>query len=548
MRFSLRKKTTVLIVSIVLLISIVSILACGKIIRDIIRTQYSDYSSSLSSTVAVTVDAERVTRLRDQILAIYDSAENKVSSTEWGTDEFYDYLALFRQVEQTEDFMALRHDLRLIQDVNDVDCIYLDWVDAELENVIYLVDAAYEDVCPPGCIDPLYAGTEILHNPEIGFPPYLTNTAEYGWLVSAGAPIHNLAGEIVGYACVDISMNEMMHMQHLYLTITALALLLLAVVVSFGGIVLVNRFIVRPINALSDASVGFNGAESGDCCSLFADLNIHTGDEIEALAGSMAQMEKNIKGYIDSLFNMSQELSVTRERADEMGYLANVDALTKVRNKRAFDLMCDRLKEEIQTGKAAFGLAMVDLNDLKKFNDNYGHDKGDLAIQELCGLICTVFKHSAVFRLGGDEFAVVLENQDYRKSDRLIDTLYRGIRARQADESLPPWQRISAALGYAAWDPALDDTLDDLLKRADQAMYERKKAMKAEAAAHSPRHLSPDGPESEEPDDEALSSAEPEPKHLSPEPEEPEPEETAPEEPEPEEAEPEEPEETAPES
>ena len=50
---------------------------------------------------------------------------------------------------------------------------------------MYLVDAATEDPCPTGCIDPLYdINRGVLTNPEIGFPAYITDTPEYGWLVS----------------------------------------------------------------------------------------------------------------------------------------------------------------------------------------------------------------------------------------------------------------------------------------------------------------------------------------------------------------------------
>jgi len=120
---------------------------------------------------------------------------------------------------------------------------------------------------------------------------------------------------------------------------------------------------------------------------------------------------------------------------------------------------------------------MIDLNNLKKINDNFGHDKGDIAIQRLCGMICAVFKHSPVFRLGGDEFAVVLEGHDLENVDALMQRLQGDIDRNRADETLQPWERTSAAVGFARYGEG--DTLEAVFKRADKAMYARKAEMKA---------------------------------------------------------------------
>lgn len=94
-------------------------------------------------------------------------------------------------------------------------------------------------------------------------------------------------------------------------------------------------------------------------------------------------------------------------------------------------------------------------------------------------LVCEVFEHSPVFRIGGDEFIVILKFRDYRNVDRLIDDFNARLEAVQKDDTLKPWEQISAAIGYAKFDKTVDHTVDDVFKKADQAMYERKKAMKA---------------------------------------------------------------------
>ena len=353
--------------------------------------------------------------------------------------------------------------------------VYITWLNVSEKTIIYLVDAAEEDFCPPGVTDPFfYESDEVLEDPERGFLPTVSNTEEYGWLVATGRPIHDSTGELVGYACVDMSMDAVMTEERSFIRTIALALLGVTLVVGALGIWLVDWFLVRPINILSNAAEHYTSEEEGT----FTSLSIHTRDEVEALAHSMAIMEKDIHEHIANLLATTQALVTTQAKAEQMDKLASIDALTKVRNKRAYDLEAKRLEQSIQAEEARFGLLMIDLNDLKKMNDTYGHDKGNISINTLCQLVCRVFKHSPVFRIGGDEFVVILEEQDYDNVEALVKALNIEVERLRNDETLPPWKRITAAVGFACYDPEVDDTTESVFKRADNAMYERKKQMK----------------------------------------------------------------------
>ena len=95
-------------------------------------------------------------------------------------------------------------------------------------------------------------------------------------------------------------------------------------------------------------------------------------------------------------------------------------------------------------------------------------------------LVCEIFEHSPVFRIGGDEFIVVLKNRDYRNVDNLIEDFNNHLEGLLKDDTLQPWEQISAAIGYAKFDKTVDKTVEDVFKKADKAMYERKTSMKAE--------------------------------------------------------------------
>ena len=155
------------------------------------------------------------------------------------------------------------------------------------------------------------------------------------------------------------------------------------------------------------------------------------------------------------------------------------DALTGVRNKLAYDEMCKDIDYKIADGFTDFGIVMIDLNFLKRINDTYGHDKGNIAIKSLCTIVCKTFLHSPVFRIGGDEFVVILENEDFIFHDKKIEEFQNKIKEKSSEEGSPMWERISAAVGVALFDPKIDGNIDNVFKRADTAMYENKKEMKA---------------------------------------------------------------------
>lgn len=471
MKISLRAKTVLLIILTAAIVSVAGIAISTQTLRQVVDDAYTNRASGVANTVAAVLDTEKAATLRDAVLAIYHNTDEKVNSEEWGSPEFDAYIARFASIEQTEEFLFLRGQLRSIQDVNDVDCLYLAVLDPVLQNFIYLVDGAYEDACPPGCIDPLFEeNKELLDDPTIGFPPYITNTEAYGWLITAGTTVYDEAGNIVCYALVDISMDVIRAQQQDYILKLSVILMLLTAIVCTAAIWAVNRAVISPINRLSAALTQYSAGDESD--DELEDLRIETGDEIQSLFEAFRKMKRDIKGYIANLIATTQELTKTRLEADEMNVLANKDALTGVGSKLAYDGQVAKLTEEMRAGDARYGIVMVDMNGLKQLNDSYGHEMGNAAIKKCCSVICEVFAHSPVYRFGGDEFVVIVKGRDYDCiEDRVAQ--FNELAAKCEGE---PWERVNAAIGYALYDG--DDTVDDVFRRADHRMYEQKTRMK----------------------------------------------------------------------
>ena len=481
MKLSIRVKTVIMIIVFAFVLITIAIGMYARVILNLTDRLFKERADDLAATSAGFLDAAKVAALRAKVEAVYNTAENKVNSDSWGEDDWNEYMALFAGIEQEPEFIELREELRKLQSTNSAKSIYIGFVDPVNECDVYLVDGAYEGACPPGCIDVIYEQNyEVIQDPERGFPAYTTDTETYGKLITAGAPIY-YEGNVVAYAMCDFSLDELHGEQATSIWKLYGYLAAVAVIICLISIFVVKNSLVKPIKALTEASRSFAAAKSDPDFRAFADVKVNTRDELEELAESMKNMEVEINGNMRELVEMNRKLAASQNVASEMSELANKDALTGVRNKTFYDRIAEKMDEHIQVDRwLEFGVAMIDLNSLKYINDTYGHNAGDVAIIKLSKLICGVFVHSPVFRIGGDEFAVILQNEDYKNADQLLLQFRESVKAISQDTALPPEERVSAAAGFARFNPDTDSSFSQVFNRADDDMYRRKSEMKKE--------------------------------------------------------------------
>lgn len=164
-------------------------------------------------------------------------------------------------------------------------------------------------------------------------------------------------------------------------------------------------------------------------------------------------------------------------------HISGTDPLTGVSSRISFNQEVERIDQQIKEDITLvhFAICLCDLNDLKKINDNFGHDTGDAYIKKGCKKICDFFKHSQVFRVGGDEFVIIMKNEDYVCSD-IIEQKIRTFLYEEIDRPDEGVHKTSFAWGISKFNPKEDRCVADVLKRADEKMYENKKMIKARAA------------------------------------------------------------------
>ena len=158
---------------------------------------------------------------------------------------------------------------------------------------------------------------------------------------------------------------------------------------------------------------------------------------------------------------------------------AYIDTLTGLHNRTAFYESMGGLTKKIQAGTADFSTLMIDVNYLKKVNDVYGHEQGNAYLQNSANLIRKHFGGEGLYRIGGDEFAMLLEGKAQEGIEEKIKAFREEMARLQADETLQPWEKPSAAVGLAGYSRDEHDTPDAVLRQADEYMYADKVAMKA---------------------------------------------------------------------
>lgn len=154
---------------------------------------------------------------------------------------------------------------------------------------------------------------------------------------------------------------------------------------------------------------------------------------------------------------------------EELAALALVDELTGLHNRRSLVALAEQQRRMAARQGRRLRLVFVDVDGMKHINDSYGHQAGDLALIEVARALRSTFRSSdVVARLGGDEFCVLLVDEPGQASGDIEHRL-AALRA-VAPRADRPYE-ISLSVGVAHLDPAADDTVEDVVGRADQAMY-----------------------------------------------------------------------------
>ncbi len=238
------------------------------------------------------------------------------------------------------------------------------------------------------------------------------------------------------------------------LGIIIIVVLILCIIANIIVIVRLYKDYCKPLYAL------WNAIKDIDFDSNTIDLT-----KLDLLEPSGAELSRSI---IKKFKSLSDIICVRIDNLNKVVSISEHDKLTGCYNR----LRLEKFKHNYTTHDR-FNIIFIDVNNLKKMNDINGHEAGDILLRKSAEKLSFWKKYGDVYRLGGDEFLVVVVDKTQQELKKLIDTWYPtvGILNRSTDE-------FKCVLSYGVSIGRSGDDFDDLMSKADDNMYNMKKAIK----------------------------------------------------------------------
>ena len=343
----------------------------------------------------------------------------------------------------------IRHQLAVFQDNVDIEYIYAVRQVGE-DDFVFTVDADPKD---PADFGEEVLVTYALRQAAKGTAAVDTEPArdEWGNFYSAYSPVLDTAGRIAGIVGVDFdsAWYESQIQEHLRSSM----LIAIALVAVSGAVVAVfTRRVVERLNKLKTQL----SALSADVDELTEELSTETGYMGLPLPKTDKPAEKLVSSSAESENDESDEIE------------------TGVGNSLACQEKQESLNREIAEGTADFHVVVLDINDLKKVNDRYGHSEGDLIIRGAAAGIVQAFGKEQTFRIGGDELLAIAEGVSEDNLKEKLAVLEQSLAQYNKGREGLGYADLSLSTGFAAYRPGQDSCFHDVFVRADEDMYRTK--------------------------------------------------------------------------
>lgn len=298
------------------------------------HTYYTGYTTianaiNLTRTVRDAVEVSLdPTVYGKKVMEIYKSMSPE-ERAKVGTKEYY---SKFSEIEDEKGYIQLKVLLDSYIASDTADDIYYAVYDAETSALVYVADPAVEkgQVCPPGHWEKVKERElkkfQSISGPN-SFAYDIGGANQYGFMSTCGVRVTGADGKPFGYILADNRLDTFISQIRWFVFFYTLMLILLIVVLSSYLLMHMRKTIVGPINSISDAAKAYADDKKShdDTANHFDSLDINTGDEIEKLSQTMAEMEVNLNDYEKNIAKVTGE----KERiSTELGLAKKIQADT----------------------------------------------------------------------------------------------------------------------------------------------------------------------------------------------------------------------------
>jgi diguanylate cyclase (GGDEF)-like protein/PAS domain S-box-containing protein len=185
-------------------------------------------------------------------------------------------------------------------------------------------------------------------------------------------------------------------------------------------------------------------------------------------------VSENVSGGKRIYTAIMRDVSQIKAYEEDLQILANTDSLTRLYNRRQFYPILQKELDHAVRKKVPFSVLLIDIDHFKKFNDTYGHAGGDLLLVGFADKLRSVIRQmDSAFRFGGEEFVVLLPETTGQNA-MIPAERFRRLIADSWFPMPPGGQPVSATISVGIAGYRNGDTLDDVIRHADLAMYAAK--------------------------------------------------------------------------
>lgn len=166
-----------------------------------------------------------------------------------------------------------------------------------------------------------------------------------------------------------------------------------------------------------------------------------------------------------------REARIRKSLQATLAELATTDGLTKLTNRRSFDLALDGEWKRASRDTSEISLLMLDVDHFKRFNDQHGHQAGDAILRRVADVMTATARRSGdcAARYGGEEFVLLLPQTDHEAALRIAEAIRLGVQAL-------PDASVTVSIGVSTLIPCMGGQTSYFLSQADGALYKAKRA------------------------------------------------------------------------